>query len=72
MKTWTHPTTHMAKVTCTCWAKFSLLSILPEIKVETCSSCHSHYTWVQREENKATRVAKFRERQENAAKQAKK
>lgn len=67
MKTWIHPTIHMAKVTCTCWAKFSLVSTLEEIKVETCSQCHSHYTWVQREENKATRVAKFRERQEKAA-----
>ena len=67
MKTGIHPQVHNTKVTCTCWAKLDLATTMPEIKVEVCSACHSFYTWVTRTESKASRVAKFRERQEKAA-----
>lgn len=63
MKTWIHPVIHDTEATCTCWAKFVLRTTMEKMKVETCSKCHSFYTWVKREDNKASRVAKFRERQ---------
>ena len=74
MKTWIHPQVHDCKVTCTCGAKFTIKSTAPELKVETCNQCHSHYTWKKRDDSQAWRVAKFRERQEaaNKAKEAKK
>ncbi len=68
MQKWIHPTIHKTKVSCTCWAKFELRTTLETMKVETCAKCHTHFTWIKREDNKASRVAKFRERQAVAQK----
>ena len=70
MKTWIHPETHKIIATCTCWAKFETTSTLDVIKVESCSKCHPHYTWKVKDISNSWRVAKFRERQEAAAKSA--
>lgn len=68
MKKNTHPTVFKTKVSCTCWAKFEMESVLKEIKVENCSKCHSFYTWETKVSTSAWRVAKFRARQEAVAK----
>lgn len=69
MKSDIHPVAYDCKVTCTCWAAFTVLSTIPELKVEICSHCHQFYTWKKKEETKTSRIAKFRERQEIASKE---
>lgn len=64
MKTWIHPNMHKTKVTCTCGASFEMELTMPELKVETCSKCHSFYTGEQKVSANASRVARFRARQE--------
>jgi large subunit ribosomal protein L31 len=45
MKKGIHPEYHRCKVTCvTCGNTFETGSVLPEIRVDTCSKCHSFYT----------------------------
>lgn len=45
MKKGIHPEYHRAKVTCvTCGNTFETGSTLKEIRVDTCSKCHSFYT----------------------------
>ena len=68
MKQWIHPQVHNTKTTCSCWASFTLFTTLPDIKVEVCSKCHQFYTWERKIDSRASRVAKFRERQEAAKK----
>lgn len=68
MKSWIHPTVYNTKVSCTCWAKFEFMSTMSTMKVETCSKCHTFYTWIKRDDNRASRVTKFRERQATAQK----
>lgn len=71
MQDWKHPTIFDTKVACTCWAKFALRTTLETMKVETCAKCHPFFTWVKREDNRASRVAKFRDRQAVAQKTSK-
>lgn len=48
MKKGIHPDYHRCKVTCvTCGNTFETGSILKEIRVDTCSKCHSFYTGKQ-------------------------
>ncbi len=45
MKKGIHPEYHRCKVTCVnCGATFETGSVLKEIRVDTCSKCHSYYT----------------------------
>ncbi len=45
MKKDIHPEYHRCKVTCTsCGNTFETGSVLKEIRVDTCSKCHSFYT----------------------------
>ncbi len=45
MKKGIHPAYHRTKVTCiTCGNTFETGSTLEEIRVDTCSKCHSFYT----------------------------
>ena len=66
MKNWIHPTIYNTKVTCSCWAKFDLKTTMKTMKVETCKQCHSFFTWEKREDNRASRVARFRQKQKVA------
>lgn len=63
MKKGIHPTYHKTKVTCTtCGAVFESGSILPEIKVDTCSNCHPFYTGKQTFVQADGRIEKFNKR----------
>jgi large subunit ribosomal protein L31 len=72
MKQGIHPQTYTTKVHCnSCDTKFELVSTVPEITVEVCSSCHPFYTGKQKLLDTAGRVDKFKARQAEAAKRGK-
>lgn len=65
MKKDIHPKYYRCKVTCmTCGNTFEVGSTLPEIKVDTCSNCHSFYTGKLTFTADTGRVAKFRKKLE--------
>ena len=60
MKKGIHPNYNRCTVTCiSCGSTFETGSILKEIKVDTCSNCHTFYTGKQRYVQSDGRVAKF-------------
>ncbi len=60
MKEGIHPKYYRAKVTCvTCGTTFEVGSTVPEIKVDTCSHCHSFYTGKLKFTADTGRIAKF-------------
>jgi len=71
MKKGIHPKYYRAKVTCmTCGNTFEVGSTVPEIRVDTCSNCHSFYTGKMTFTADTGRVAKFNRKA--AASEAKK
>ncbi len=63
MKKEIHPKYYRTKVTCmTCGNTFETGSTVPEIKVDTCSNCHSFYTGKLSFTADTGRVAKFRKK----------
>ncbi len=74
MKNDIHPKYYRTKVTCmTCGNTFETGSTLPEIKVDTCSHCHSFYTGKLTFAADTGRVAKFnRKIKDSEAKKAQK
>lgn len=63
MKKNIQPKYSVATVTCsTCGNEFEVGSVLPEIKVDTCSNCHPFYTGTQTFVQAAGRVEKFNRR----------
>ena len=52
------------KVTCACGNTFTTGSILPEIRVEICSSCHPFFTGQQRFVDTLGQVEKFQKKLE--------
>jgi large subunit ribosomal protein L31 len=59
------------KASCACGAVYAVSSVLPEIKVEICSSCHPFYTGNEKVIDTAGRVERFKKRKA-AAEPAKK
>jgi large subunit ribosomal protein L31 len=59
MKPDIHPTLHEVVVHCACGNEFKTRSTKPEMRVETCASCHPFYTGKQREVAITGRVEKF-------------
>ena len=60
MKQKTHPNYNKCKVICTsCGSVFETGSTLKEIRVDTCSNCHTFYTGKQRFGNVAGRAETF-------------
>ncbi len=54
------PKYYNAKVVCaTCGNTFNLGSTIEEIKVDTCSNCHSFYTGAQSQAQATGRVERF-------------
>ena len=54
------PKYYDSKVTCaTCGNTFTIGSTIPEIKVDTCSNCHSFYTGAQSQAQATGRVERF-------------
>ena len=67
MKNNIHPKYYRAKVIClTCGNTFETGSTESEIKVDTCSKCHSFYTGKINITADTGRVAKFRKKLESA------
>lgn len=60
MKNDIHPAFHKITATCACGNQVELGSVLEEIKVEICSSCHPFFTGKQRLIDTAGRIDKFR------------
>ena len=61
MKKGIHPKYYRCKVTCmTCGNTFETGSTEPELRVDTCSKCHSFYTGKLSFSADTGRVAKFR------------
>lgn len=75
MKPKIHPEYKEIKVICSCGNTFATRStLLRELHVEVCSSCHPFYTGKQKIVDTAGRVEKFRQkytRKKTAAKPAK-
>lgn len=60
MKKGIHPEYKAVKVICsTCGTEFETGSVIDEIRVDTCSSCHPFYTGRQRFGNADGRVERF-------------
>jgi len=68
MKENIHPNYNVASVTCACGSKFETRSVLKEIHVEICSSCHPFFTGKQKLIDTAGRIEKFQRRYANAKK----
>ncbi len=63
MKKETHPEYKEIKVTCSCGSSFATKStLLEDLAIEVCSSCHPFYTGQQKIVDTAGRVDKFRKR----------
>ena len=68
MKAQIHPQYNSnAQVVCSCGAKFTVGSVKDQIHVELCDSCHPFYTGKQRFVDSASRIDKFKKKQEVAA-----
>ena len=63
MKPEIHPTYYKdAKVICVCGNTFTTGSVLKEIKIDICSSCHPFYTGKQKLVDTEGRVERFRKK----------
>ena len=63
MKKEIHPEYKEIKVTCSCGNSFATKStLLEDLAIEVCSSCHPFYTGQQKIVDTAGRVDKFRKR----------
>ncbi|MBD3226333.1 MAG: 50S ribosomal protein L31 [Caldithrix sp.] len=60
MKKDIHPEYKMGTVTCACGNVFQTRSVIGDMKVEICSSCHPFFTGKQKLVDSAGRVEKFR------------
>lgn len=55
-----HPNTNQIPVTCSCGAKFSVVSVLKnELTIEVCSKCHPFYTGEEKLLYKRKSMQKF-------------
>jgi large subunit ribosomal protein L31 len=68
MKENVHPNYIASKVTCACGNKFDTRSVLSEIHVEICSSCHPFFTGKHKLMDTAGRIEKFQRRYANVKK----
>ncbi len=65
MKKGIHPKYYRAKVTCmTCGTTWTTGATVEEIKVDTCSNCHSFYTGKISFTSDSGRIAKFNKKLE--------
>ncbi len=68
MKPDIHPEYVVSTIRCACGSEFETRSVLPEIRVEICSSCHPFYTGKQKIVDSAGKVERFRRRYAKTAK----
>jgi large subunit ribosomal protein L31 len=57
-----HPEYHNFNAKCACGAEIELGSVMTEMKVEICSSCHPFFTGKQKLIDTAGRIEKFKQR----------
>jgi large subunit ribosomal protein L31 len=67
MKPDIHPEYQAATVHCACGSEFTTRSVLPDIRVEICSSCHPFFTGKQKIVDTAGKVERFRRRYAKAS-----
>ena len=68
MRAQIHPTYFDdAKVVCSCGNRFTVGSTKQEIHVELCDNCHPFYTGQQRFVDTASRIERFKMKQESAS-----
>ena len=64
----THPELELTTVRCgACGNEFTTRSIVSDIVLDVCSSCHPAYTGVEREVARGSRVERFERRRAQAA-----
>ncbi len=69
MKKGIHPEYHKVKVVCvSCGNEFESGSTLKEVRVDTCSICHTFYTGEQKFVQAAGRIERFNKRASQAVK----
>jgi len=68
MKPAIHPEYAPATVRCACGHEFTTRSVVPEIRIEICSSCHPFFTGKQKIVDSAGKVERFRQRYAKLAK----
>lgn len=62
MKSGIHPDYHKIMAKCACGNEVELGSVVEEMKVEICSSCHPFFTGKQKLVDTAGRIEKFKQR----------
>lgn len=62
MKNDIHPEYNIIKASCACGAEIELGSVINEMKVEICSSCHPFFTGKQKLVDTAGRIEKYKKR----------
>jgi len=62
MKPEIHPEYQVATFHCACGNEIVTRSVLPEVRIEICSSCHPFYTGKQKIVDSAGKVERFRRR----------
>ena len=67
MKSGIHPRYSNARIVCVCGNIIETRSILTEVHVEICSTCHPFYTGKQKLLDTAGRVEKFRRKYEKVS-----
>ena len=65
MKKEIHPKYGPATINCACGNTIETRSVMPQIRVDVCSSCHPFYTGQQRLVDTAGRVERFKKRFES-------
>ncbi len=64
----THPELELTTVRCAaCGNEFMTRSIVAELVLDVCSSCHPAYTGVEREVVRGSRIERFERRRAHAA-----
>jgi len=64
-----HPEYFETPVTCGgCGSKFTVMSTIPEIRINICSDCHPHYTGKSRLVDTEGRIDRFKKKYEKFSK----
>ena len=62
MKKGIHPTYRSAMVSCACGNRFRTRSVVGDLKVDICSSCHPFFTGTQKIVDTEGRVERFKKK----------
>jgi large subunit ribosomal protein L31 len=62
MKQGIHPKTFLTTATCTCGAKYDVISTKKDIKIDICSACHPLFTGKEKLLDTEGRIQKFKKK----------